>query len=82
MADYIIVAALTVAVVFGIYSAIKYFNGHARSCGSAGYKPKKKKLSGVIYQKNFKVEGMHCNHYKNRVEEVVNGIKGIAGKVN
>lgn len=60
MADYIIVAALTVAVVFGIYSAIKYFNGHARSCGSAGYKPKKKKLSGVIYQKNFKVEGMHC----------------------
>ena len=25
---------------------------------------------------------MHCQHCKNRVEEVVNDIKGIAGKVD
>ena len=25
---------------------------------------------------------MHCDHCKNRVEEVVNDIKGVAGKVD
>ena len=25
---------------------------------------------------------MHCSHCKNRVEEVVNDIRGIAGRVN
>ena len=25
---------------------------------------------------------MHCDHCKNRVEEVVNDIKGVSGKVN
>ena len=25
---------------------------------------------------------MHCEHCKNRVEEVVNDIKGVAGRVN
>lgn len=53
MADYIIVAALTVAVVFGIYFTIKYFNRHGRSCGSAGYKPKKKKTFRRDLSKKF-----------------------------
>lgn len=34
----------------------------------------------MLYQKTFKVEGMHCEHCKNRVEEVANGIQGIAGR--
>jgi len=36
----------------------------------------------VLYQKNFKVEGMHCEHCKARVEEVVNDIQGVSGSVN
>ena len=28
------------------------------------------------------IDGMHCSHCKNRVEEVVNDIRGIAGRVN
>lgn len=51
-------------------------------CSSSGYKLKSKKLSNVLYQKTFQVEGMHCEHCKNRVEEVVNDIKGVAGKVD
>ena len=35
-----------------------------------------------MYEKTFKVEGMHCDHCKARVEEVVNDIKGVAGKVD
>ena len=36
----------------------------------------------MLYQKTFKVEGMHCDHCKNRVEEVIGDMKGLAGKVN
>lgn len=36
----------------------------------------------MLYQKTFKVEGMQCEHCKSRVKEVVNDIKGVAGKVN
>lgn len=82
MENYIIIAIIAVAAGFGIYSAIKHFKGQGGCCGGGNYKPKKKKLSYILYQKSFKVEGMHCDHCKNRVEEVVNDIKGVAGKVN
>lgn len=82
MENYIIIAIIAVAAGFGIYSAIKHFKGQGGCCGGGNYKPKKKKLSHILYQKSFKIEGMHCDHCKNRVEEVVNDIKGVAGKVN
>ena len=82
MENYIIIAIIAVAIGFGINSAVKHFKGQGGCCGGGSYKPKKKKLKNVLYQKTFKVEGMHCDHCKNRVEEVVNDIKGVAGKVN
>lgn len=82
MVDYIIIAVLALAVVFSIYSAIKHFKGQGGCCGGGGYRPKKKRLSGVLYQKTFRVEGMHCDHCKSRVEEIVGDIKGVAGRVN
>lgn len=82
MTDGIIIAVLVVAMFFGIRSTVKHFARKSGCCGSADYKPKKKKLSKVLYQKTFKVEGMHCEHCKARVEEVVNDIKGLAGSVN
>ena len=50
--------------------------------GGSGYKPKKKRLPDIRYRKIFTVEGMHCEHCKNRVEEVVNDIPGVAGRVD
>jgi len=46
------------------------------------YAPKKKKLKNILYTKTFKVEGMHCEHCKNRVEEVVNDIQNLACRVD
>lgn len=77
-----IIAILVVALFFGIRATVKHFARKGGCCGSADYKPKKKKLSKVLYQKNFKVEGMHCEHCKARVEEVVNDIQGVSGSVN
>lgn len=82
MENYVIIGIIAVFVVIGIIYTVKHFNGEGGCCGSGSYKPKKKKLSKVLYQKAFRVDGMHCDHCKNRVEEVVNDIKGVAGKVN
>ena len=82
MENYIIIGIIAVIVVIGIIYTVKHFKGEGGCCGGGSYKPKKKKLSKVLYQKTFKVDGMHCDHCKNRVEEVVNDICGVAGTVN
>ena len=56
--------------------------GGGGCCGGGGSYRTKKKLSNIIYRKSFQVEGMHCEHCRNRVEEAVNDIKGVSGKVN
>lgn len=82
MENYIIIAILVLVIAIGIRSTIKHFKGQGGCCGGSDYKPKKKKLRNVMYKKTFKVEGMHCEHCKNRVEEVVNDILSVAGVVN
>ena len=82
MEDGIIVAVLVVILFVGIRSTVKHFGRKTGCCGSVDYKPKKKKLSKVLYKKTFQVEGMHCEHCKRRVEEAVNDISGVAGVVN
>lgn len=81
MENYIIIAIIAVVAYFGAASTAGHFKGQGGCCGGS-YKPQRKKLKNVLYQKKFKVDGMHCDHCKNKVEEVVNDIKGIAGKVN
>lgn len=82
MENFIIIAIIAIVFVTGIVYTIKHFKGQSGCCGGGSYKPKRKKLSDVLYKKTFYVDGMVCDHCKARVEEVVNDIKGIAGKVN
>lgn len=82
MENTIIIMIITVIVAVALRSTARHLKRKSGCCGGGSYKPKKKKLSKIIYQKSFKVEGMHCEHCKNKVEEVVNDIAGIAGKVN
>ena len=83
MTDYIIIGIIAVVAMIGLAGTIKHFKCEGGCCGGgSSYKPRKKKLSSVHYQKTFAVEGMHCNHCKARVEEVVNGIEGVAAHVD
>jgi len=82
MEDVIIIVVIIIIAAVGVHSTVKHFKGQSGCCGGSSYKPKKKKLSGIICQKRFKVEGMHCGHCKNRVEELVNDIRGAAGRVS
>lgn len=82
MENLIIIGIVAViAVIAGIYTA-KHFKGKGGCCGGGGYRAKKKKLANVLYEKTFRVEGMHCENCKARVEEVVNDMKGVAGRVD
>lgn len=82
MGDYIVIGILAVIVALAIWNTARHFKGEGGCCGGGSYKPKKKKLADVKYQKTFRVVGMHCEHCKRRVEEVVNDISGVSGKVN
>ena len=82
MENYFIIIIIICVVAFGVFYMIKHFRGEGGCCGGGSYKPKRKKLSGIKYTKKFKVGGMHCEHCKRRVEEAVNDIKGVAGRVD
>ena len=82
MTDLIIIAIIVIAAGIGVHSTMKHFKGQGGCCGGSTYNPKKKKLTQIICQKIFYVDGMHCEHCKNRVQETVNDIAGIAGIVN
>lgn len=53
----IIVIVIAIAG-YGLYATIQHFRGQGGCCGGGGYKVRKKKLSGIKYQKTFQVEGM------------------------
>lgn len=78
----VIIAIIAVIAVLGVLASVKHFKGESGCCGSGNYKPKRKKLSSVCCKKRFLIDGMHCKHCQARVEEVVNDIKGVSGRVD
>ena len=82
MDTFIIIGIIALIAAIAIIYTVKHFKGKGGCCGGGSFKPKRKKLKNVKYTKTFRVDGMHCEHCKGRVEEVVNDIKGVAGRVN
>lgn len=82
MENYIILAVFAVCIAAAVPVALRHFKGQGGCCGGGHVKVPKKHLSHVLYRKTFTVEGMHCTHCKARVEEAVNDISGVMGKVN
>lgn len=82
MTDMIVIGAVLLVLALGVIWTVKHFGGKSGCCGGGGFRLKKKKLSAVLYQKTFCVGGMHCVNCKTRVEETVNDIKGVAGRVD
>lgn len=83
MENGIIIGVIVVLILLGIRSGVKHFKGESGCCGGgSSVKPKKKKLKNVIAQKTVIIEGMTCEHCKNRVEQRINELDGAAAKVN
>ena len=79
MENVMILVLLVLAVAIGIWYTVRHFKGEGGCCGGGSYKPRRKKLAHVVGERTFRVEGMHCEHCKTRVEEAVNDIHGAAG---
>lgn len=84
MENVIIIGIIVVLLLLGIRSSIKHFKGEGGCCGGGDstVKKQKKKLKNVIARKIVIIEGMTCDHCKNRVEKSINDMDGAAAKVN
>lgn len=82
MENLIIIAIVALVAAIGVRETIRHFRGQGGCCGGGSYRPKRKRLSHVLYRRSFHVDGMHCESCKNRVEEIVNDIEGVAGSVD
>lgn len=83
MENAVIIGILVVLIVIGMRSGMKHFKGEGGCCGGGStVKKKHKKLKNVIAKKKVVVEGMSCEHCKDRVERSIDEIDGAAGKVN
>lgn len=84
MENVIIIGVIVVLLLLGIRSSIKHFKGEGGCCGggSSTVKKQRKKLKNVIAKKIVIIEGMTCDHCKNRVEKSINDMDGAAAKVN
>ncbi len=84
MANVIIIIILAVIIINAVVSAFKHFKGEGGCCGGGGeIKAKRKKLDGkIIARKTVRIEGMHCQHCKNSVENSINNIEGATAVVN
>lgn len=80
--NFIIIVILAVMMLIGIRSGIKHFKGEGGCCGGGSTTVRKKKLKKIIATKTITIEGMSCEHCKNRVEQRINDIDGAAAKVN
>ena len=80
----IIIAVLAVIVVFAFLSGRKHMKGEGGCCGgSDDVKPDKKKLNEpVVSKKIVSIDGMHCDHCKNTVQEYIDKIDGAAARVS
>jgi len=84
MGNYIVGAALLVAVLLALRSSLKHFRGEGGCCGGGGEpKPERKKLQGpIVAEKVIHIEGMRCENCKNRVERLLDQMDGAAAKVS
>ena len=84
MINEIIIAVLLILVFTGIRSGTKHFKGQGRIAVAVlqQNQDKKKKLKNIIGQKRVQIEGMTCEHCKNRVENALNRLEGVSAKVN
>ena len=80
----IVLLIVIVIAFFALKSSLGHFKGEGDCCGGGGGTlPDTKELEGAkIGEKIVRIEGMHCENCKNRVERAINRIDGAVAKVS
>lgn len=83
MENAIIIGLLLVVLYIALKASVKHFKGQGGCCGGGSEaKVKRKKLKRIIARRIIYIEGMTCEHCKNRVESRLNELEGISTRVN
>ncbi|WP_278453560.1 heavy-metal-associated domain-containing protein [Thomasclavelia spiroformis] len=83
MIDTIIIVIIIVLLWFALKKSIKHFKGEETCCNSKGDTINKKELvNPIIGKKVIKIEGMHCNHCKQKVTSALNNLEGVSTDVD
>ena len=82
MENAMIIAVVAIVALLGVREAMKHFKGQGGCCGGGTYTPKAKKLDKVVAQKTVRIDGMTCEHCRNRVHEAFNDIEGVSAEVD
>lgn len=86
MGNVIIIAVIALIIILAVRSSMKHMKGEGGCCGggeSTSFNEEEKKLDGpVIGIKTLKIEGMHCDNCKNRIERGINRIDGASCRVD
>jgi copper chaperone CopZ len=81
----IIILVIVIAIAaLALKGSIGHFKGEGGCCDTGGtILPDTKELGGAkIGEKIVRIEGMHCENCKNRVERAINRIDGAVAKVD
>ena len=84
MGNSIVGAVFLAVVLLTLRAPVKHSRGEGGCCGGGGEpKGKRKKLRGpAAAEKVLRIEGMHCETAKNRVERLLDQMDGAAAKAD
>lgn len=83
MENAIIISILIIVIFIGLRSSVKHFKGQGGCCGGGSeVRIKPKKLKHVTAQVTVGIEGMTCEHCRNRVESRLNELDGVSARVD
>lgn len=86
--DKLIIAAGFLLIVYAFWQTVQKVRGRAKSscCGTAEVVSAKKvedtDVSHYPYRYRLSIEGMHCSNCAKNVENTLNNMNGVWGKVN
>jgi len=83
MGNVVICLVLLVIVVFALRGSLKHFKGEGGCCGGdSQIKVKRQRLKEVKEVKTFRIEGMSCDHCRQRIENELNSMDQVSARVS
>lgn len=84
MGTIIIIAVLVLMIAYALRGSLKHFKGQGGCCGGGEPAPKvkKQKLAQTAAVKKMVIEGMTCEHCKQRVENSLNALNQVNATVH
>lgn len=79
----IVIVILVILLIPAILNSIKHMKGEGDCCGGPKEKRVKKKIHGKkLAELVIKIDGMHCENCRNRIEKHLDELDGVIAKVN